>query len=95
MPLYALIGTDAAGALERRMEHRPAHLEGLQALQDAGRIRYAGPTLDEAGKPRGSVVVFEAPDLAAATALAAADPYVVEGVFESWQVHETKQGPLV
>ncbi|MBW2445269.1 MAG: hypothetical protein JRG83_05035 [Deltaproteobacteria bacterium] len=33
--------------------------------------------------------VFEASDLAAARAQAAADPYVVEGVFESHEVFET------
>lgn len=72
------------------MLHREAHLAGLEPLERAGRIRHAGPLLDPAGQPIGSVIIFEAPDLAAAEQLAAADPYVVERVFESYQVHETR-----
>jgi uncharacterized protein YciI len=61
-------------------------------------VRHAGPLLDERGAPTGSLIVFEAPDLAAARRLAAADPYVVEGIFERWELHETRVvfpvGPL-
>jgi len=52
---------------------------------------YAGPLLDDAGSPCGSVVVFEAEDLASARRFAAGDPYVVEGVFERWEVLETRR----
>ena len=36
------------------------------------------------------MVFFEAEDLEAARAIAAADPYVTEGVFERHAVHETR-----
>src|SRR5262245_37178577 len=91
MPLYVLIGRDGTKGPEPRMRNRPAHLAGLEPLDRAGRIRYAGPILDPAGTPRGSVVVFEAASLDDAHAVAAKDPYVTEGVFESWEVHETRQ----
>jgi uncharacterized protein YciI len=89
MPLFALIGRDGEHSPELRRQHRPAHLESLRPLARAGRVRWAGPLL-EAGAPVGSVVIFEAADLAAARAIAAADPYVVHGVFVSHEVHETR-----
>jgi uncharacterized protein YciI len=96
MPLFALIGRDGPESPERRKRHRPAHLDNLRPLARAGRVRFAGPLL-EAGAPVGSLVVFEAADLAAAKAFAASDPYVVHGVFASHEVRETKDvlGELV
>ena len=90
MPFYALIGRDGKQGLARRKLHREAHLESLQGLAADGRIRHAGPLLDDAGRPIGSLVVFEAPSLDEARALAAADPYVVHEVFEHYEVRETK-----
>ena len=90
MPLYALIGWDGPRGPELRKAHRPAHLAGPEPLDAAGRILHAGPLLDAEGRPRGSLIVFEAADLAEARALAARDPYVVEGVFERHEVHETR-----
>lgn len=89
MPLYALIGRDGPNGAELRKRHREAHLAGMEPLDAAGRIRHAGPLRDESGAPCGSLVVFEASDLAAAQAQAAGDPYVTEGVFESHEVFET------
>lgn len=90
MPVFALIGWDAPESAALRQTHRPAHLEGLRAIVAEGRMRQAGPLLDPEGRPCGSLVVFEAPSLAEATAFAAADPYVVHGVFARHEVHETK-----
>jgi uncharacterized protein len=90
MPLFCLIGRDGEKGPDHRMRHRAAHLAALEPLDKAGRIRHAGPLLDAAGTPRGSVVVFEAPGLDEARALMARDPFVVEGVFESWEVLETR-----
>jgi uncharacterized protein YciI len=89
MPLFAMIGRDGPRGLELRKLHRDAHLAGLARLDAAGRIRHAGPLRDAAGQPCGSLVVFEADSLEAARAQAAADPYVVEGVFASHEVFET------
>src|SRR5690606_31953984 len=89
--LFVLIGRDGAQGAALRPRMREAHLANLKPLADAGRVVHAGPMLDDAGAPCGSVVVFEAPDLASARAFAASDPYVVEGVFESWEVRETRR----
>jgi uncharacterized protein YciI len=90
MPYYALIGHDAPGSLELRKRHRDAHLANLRTLAEAGRVRHAGPLLDESGAPCGSVVIFEAKNLQAAQAFAASDAYVTEGIFERYEVRETR-----
>jgi len=91
MPIYAMIGRDGPKGPELRKTHRTAHLKNLEPLADAGRVRHAGPLLDEGGSPVGSLVIFEAPSLMEARAFAAGDPYVVEGIFASHEVLETKQ----
>ena len=90
MPLFAFVGHDGPDGPELRKLHRPAHLERLESLAAAGRIVHAGPLLDEAGAPVGSLILFEADDVGAARAFSAADPYVVEGIFSRHDLHETK-----
>ena len=43
MMLYAIVGEDHPGTLTERLAVRPAHLERLQALSNAGRLLAAGP----------------------------------------------------
>jgi uncharacterized protein YciI len=90
MPHYALIGWDGPRGAELRKLHRSAHLEGLEGLESAARIRHAGPLLDAEGRPLGSLIVFEADSLEEAQAIAARDPYVLEGIFERHAVYATK-----
>jgi len=89
MPHYVLIGRDGPRGAELRLQHRPAHIEGMEALYSEGRVLFGGPLLDEAGVPHGSVIVFEAADLAEARRIAERDPYVAEGVFAEHEVHAT------
>ena len=90
MPLFAFVGRDGPRGPELRRKHRPAHLERLESMSAAGRIAHAGPLLDESREPVGSLVLFEADDLASARSFAEADPYVAHGVFASHEVHETR-----
>jgi uncharacterized protein YciI len=90
MPLYALIGYDGPRGAELRKLHRAAHLEGIDELFAEDRIHHAGPLLDEGGAPVGSLILFEAETLDAARQIAAADPYVSEGIFERHEVYETR-----
>ncbi|MBT38318.1 MAG: YciI family protein [bacterium] len=85
-----MLGWDGPEGAALRKLHRPAHLAALEPLATAGRIRHAGPLLDDAGAPLGSLVIFEADDLASARQQAARDPYVVQGVFARHEVHETR-----
>ena len=90
MPLYVFIGRDGTRGPELRKTHRPAHLERLEELSSAGRIPHAGPLLDESGNPVGSLILFEADNFPRARDFASRDPYVLSGVFESYEVHETR-----
>jgi len=88
---FVLIGYDKPGALPTRMAYRGQHLEMLTAMEFAGRLHHAGPILSDKGEPCGSVVVFSAESMEAARAVVAADPYVINDVFERTELHETKR----
>ncbi len=90
MPLFMYRGRDSARGAELRKEHRDKHLAYIEPLDDAGRIRFAGPLIDESGDPAGSLILFEAEDLAEAKQIAESDPYVTYGIFESVEVHATR-----
>ncbi len=76
----ALICIDKPGALQTRLDNRPAHVEHLKS---SGVVELAGPFLDAEGRMNGSLIVLEVPDIEAAHAWAAADPYARAGLFES------------
>ncbi len=90
--LYAILGDDAPGSLDKRLAARPAHVERLKALQDAGRLILAGPcpAIDSPDPGPagfvGSLIVAEFESIAAAQDWVAADPYVTEGVFANTRV---------
>lgn len=84
--LFALICKDKPGHLQVRLDARPDHVAFLNGLNADKKLAFAGPFLDADGKPNGSMVVIEAADLAAAEALAAADPYARAGLFEHIEI---------
>jgi len=95
--LYAIIGTDVPHSTAARVAARPRHLERVQALVQQGRLVIAGPfpAIDAADPGpngfTGSLIVAEFPDLEAARAWAAADPYVTDGVFAEIVVKPFRQ----
>ena len=84
--LFAFLCTDKPGHLNVRMETRPTHVEYLNKLNAEGTLKFAGPFLDDDGKPNGSLVVVEAADMAAVRTIAEADPYYMAGLFEKVEV---------
>ena len=84
----ALICLDKPGALQVRLDNRPAHVEHLTS---SGVVELAGPFLDPQGQMTGSLIVLEVPDLDAARAWAEADPYAKAGLFESVSIREWKK----
>ncbi|MFJ4383599.1 YciI family protein [Pseudomonas sp. NBRC 111124] len=95
--LYAIIASDVANSLEKRLAARPAHIERLQQLKAEGRVVLAGPhpAIDsndpgDAGFS-GSLIVAEFDSLAAAQAWADADPYIAAGVYDKVVVKPFKQ----
>ncbi len=95
--LYAIIGDDAPGSLEKRLAVRPAHLARLDALQQDGRLTLAGPfpAIDSPNPGpagfSGSLIVAEFESLEAARTWAEADPYLSTGVFERVTVKPFKK----
>ena len=95
--LYAIIATDVRDSLALRKPNRPAHLQRLEAVRDAGRLVIAGPhPAVDAQDPgpegfTGSLVVAEFPSLEEARAWAEADPYATAGVFAEVVVKPFKQ----
>ncbi len=95
--LYAIIAEDVANSLKDRLRARPAHLERLTALLNAGRLIIAGPhpAIDsedpgEAGFS-GSLIVAEFEGLEAAQSWADDDPYVQAGVYAKVTVKPYKK----
>ena len=86
--LYALMAWDNEGALNVRMENRPAH---LAYLESTGVVRQAGPFIDADGNPCGSLIVLEVEDMAAAQTWADNDPYAKAGLFREVQISGWKQ----
>ncbi|KIY39382.1 MULTISPECIES: YciI family protein [Pseudomonas] len=95
--LYAIIASDVANSLEKRLAARPAHIERLQQLKAEGRVVLAGPhpAIDSndpgAAGFSGSLIVAEFDSLAAAQAWADADPYIAAGVYDKVVVKPFKQ----
>lgn len=90
MPTFIAYCVDKPNSLELRMANRPEHLAWIKAAGDM--VRLAGPMSSEEGDIRGSLLVLEAPDLAAAEAFCAADPYRKAGVFERVDVQGWRVG---
>ena len=97
MMLYAIVGEDREDSLAARLAARPAHLERLQALQNAGRLILAGPcpAIDSADPGpagfTGSLIVAEFPSQEDAKAWADVDPYVTAGVYAKVTVKPFKK----
>ncbi|WP_026665661.1 YciI family protein [Butyrivibrio sp. FC2001] len=71
---------DGEGMLEKRMEVRPRHLEGMNKLSD--HIICAGGLLDEEGKMKGSALIMEFDSRQELDEYIKNEPYVLEGVWE-------------
>ncbi|MEL6466352.1 MAG: YciI family protein [Pseudomonadota bacterium] len=86
--LFALMAFDKDGALDVRMDNRPAH---LAYLDSTGVVRQAGPFLDDTDSPCGSLIVLEVDSMADAKAWAEGDPYAKAGLFRDVQIKAWKQ----
>lgn len=85
--LYAIMGRDLDGSLGKRMAARPAHVQRLRELQQAGRLILAGPhpAIDTADPGpagfTGSLIVAEFESIDDARSWADQDPYAAAGVY--------------
>lgn len=79
--LFVAVCTDKPGALERRLAVRPKHLEWIAA--QGTKLKIGGPMMDAEGRTVGSLFLWEGDSREQVEALAAQDPYMQAGIFES------------
>jgi uncharacterized protein YciI len=79
--LHVLFYEYGENIAERRGPHRPGHLGLIQAYHADGRLTEAGAYGDPV---KGGLLVFTTPE--AAEAFVKEDPYVANGLVESWSV---------
>lgn len=94
---YMIYSQDVPDSLAARLQHRPAHLARLQALDGAGRLLLAGPLpavdSEDPGTAgfSGSLVVAQFDSLQQAQQWAAQDPFILHGVYAQSTVKPFKK----
>lgn len=84
--LYCLDKPDRAAM---RSTLRVPHLSFVATRQQA--FRYGGPLLDDAGLPRGSLMILDLPDRAALDAHMQSDPFFGADLFASVTIWASRQ----
>lgn len=84
--LFAFMAKDKPDGLQLRLDTRPAHVAFLEKLNAEGTLRFAGPFLDDEGKPNGTLAVIEATDKEHAARILADDPYARAGLFAATEL---------
>jgi uncharacterized protein len=83
MRYFALFYETVDNFVERRLPHRQAHLEQIDAAYAEGRLLLAG-----ALKPAGALLIFRADNASDVERFVHADPYVTNGLITGWRIHE-------
>ncbi|MBV9420157.1 MAG: YciI family protein [Alphaproteobacteria bacterium] len=81
--LFVVTAIDKPDSLALRMATREAH---FAYARETNVIKLGGPFLNDKQEMAGSLIIFEADDLAAAKAWHAGDPYVKAGLFAHSEV---------
>ena len=85
MKQFVIKAYDGEGKLDKRMEVRPRHFEGMEKMKE--HILCAGGMLDKDGKMMGSLLMeFESRDQL--DEYLSKEPYVVEHVWERIEVEQ-------
>ena len=69
-------------APSRRMQQRPAHMDGVRRMKSEGTFLDGGAMLDDEGRMVGSMVLVEFASRAEVDTWLATDPYVTGQVWE-------------
>ena len=69
-------------ALSRRMQQRPAHIDGVRRMKAEGTFLDGGAMLDQEGRMVGSMILVEFPSLSEVDEWLGRDPYVTGQVWE-------------
>jgi uncharacterized protein YciI len=85
--LFVITAIDKEGSMQLRMATREAH---IAYIKETGVVRLGGPFLNAQGEMTGSMILIEAPDLAAARHWQTNDPYAKSGLFQSSELRPWK-----
>lgn len=80
MKQFVVRAYDGEGMLDKRMEIRPRHLEGMEQIREY--VICAGGLLDDTGRMKGSMLVMEFENRQQLDEYLASEPYVQEHVWE-------------
>ena len=96
MAQYLVTGYDYTdeGALERRMNVRPHHLDGLKELKEKGAYIIGGAMLDDGGKMIGSVMIMDFRTEEELEAWKKGEPYITQKIWETIDVKPFKVAAL-
>ncbi|MBV7257354.1 YciI family protein [Pacificimonas sp. WHA3] len=89
MPDFAITCLDKPDAGSLRADTRPAHLEYIATKTDD--LIVAGPLLDDADAPMGSLIICAFASREEAETFAAGDPYAKAGLFASVTITPWRQ----
>lgn len=82
------------GALKRRMDVRPHHLDGARELKANGNYVIGGAMLDDEGKMRGSVMILQFEDEEQLEAWKQNEIYITQKIWESVDIKPFKVAEL-
>ena len=85
--LFVVYCKDKPGDLRAKL--RPLHLRHV--LANPKPYRFGGPLLSDGGQVIGSFILFEVDDRAQLDAVMAADPYFRDGLYQSVEIHASRQ----
>lgn len=78
------------GALKRRMDVRPHHLDGARELKANGNYVVGGAMLDDEGKMVGSIMILQFEDEEQLEAWKQSELYITQKVWESVDIKPFK-----
>lgn len=90
--VLAYDGSDG-GAAQRRLAHRPAHLEMIEKLVANGTMLYGAAILDDADRMIGTALVCTFPSRRELDAWLKIEPYVTGDVWKKIEIQRCKPGP--
>jgi uncharacterized protein YciI len=92
MNQYLITGYDYtdSGALQRRMNARPHHLDELKVLKEKSNYILGGAMLDDDGKMIGSTMIMQFETEEELEAWKQSEPYITQKVWESVDIKPFK-----
>lgn len=83
--LIAYDGTDS-GALDRRMNARPEHLEKISRIKKEGKYILGGAILNDSGIMIGSVIIYNVEEREVLDMILKNEPYILNKVWEKIEI---------